>query len=211
MSLLAIAVVTAYLCYNDNTLFLMMYDINARHADPITMHQTAIKEQPVYSDLDNRNISRAPVLSEELYHHELIATNSARPVTVAAEQSTTPEVGYLLPYSIYEEQTNAAKNLWQLQIFAKQVGMKVVEPFAKDSFFTMSGIVRIRNFSQALRFGDYVDKDKWNDMVTRDGGTPLVPWEEFITKAPRKMIILHTVKNEDKTIKTPLTIAYDGV
>ena len=210
MSLLAITVVTAYLCYNDNTLLLMMYDINARRMDSITMHQTTIKEQHVYSDLGNHNISIAPVLSEGLNHHEFVPTNSAKPVTVAPQQSTAShleEVGYLLPYSIYEEQTNAAKNLWQLQIFAKQVGMKVVEPFAKDSFFTMSGIVH--NFSEALRFGDYVNKDKWNNMVTRDGGTPLVPWEEFITKAPRKMIILHTVKNEGKTIKTPLTIVYD--
>ena len=207
MSLLAIAVVTAYLCYNDNTLLLMMYDINARQVDSIKMHQATIKEQHVYSDLHDHEISQAPMLSEELNHHEFIPPESATPVTVAPEQLPTPEEGYLLPYSIYEEQTNAAKNLWQLQIFAKQVEMQVVEPFAKDSFFVMSGIAP--NFNQALRFDDYVDKDKWNNMVTRDGGTPLVSWEEFITKAPRKMIILHTVKNEDKTIKTPLTIAYD--
>ena len=206
-SLIAIAVVSAYLCYNDNTLFLMMYDINARHVDSIKMQQTTLKELYVYSGLHDHKISQVPVSSEELNHHEFMPTDSATPATVAPEQSTTPEEGHILPYSIYEEQTNAAKNLWQLQIFAKQVGVQVVEPFAKDSFFTMSGIAP--NFSSALRFGDYVDKDKWNDMVTRDGGTPLVQWEEFIAKAPRKMIVLHTVKNEDKTAKTPLTIAYD--
>ena len=55
---------------------------------------------------------------------------------------------YILPYSIYEEQTNGANNLWQLQLWAKQVGMHVVEPFTKDSIFAMKTI--IPNFSQAL-------------------------------------------------------------
>ena len=130
--------------------------------------------------------------------------DSVKPVPVASETSSTPK-GYILPYSIFEEQTSGAKNLWQLQIFAKQVGMKVVEPFAKDSLFTMSGIAP--NFGKALRFGDYFDKERWNEMVINDGGNPLVEWDEFIKRAPRKAIILHTLKNKD--IQKPLTIAFD--
>ena len=113
--------------------------------------------------------------------------------------------GYILPYSIYEQQTNGANNLWQLQLWAKQVGMKVVEPFAKNSFFTMRTI--IPNFSQALRFGDYFDKEEWNEMVMKAGGNPLVTWEEFITDFPRKAIILHTIKRDN--YRPLLTIAYD--
>ena len=113
--------------------------------------------------------------------------------------------GYILPYSIYEEQTNGANNLWQLQLWAKQVGMHVVEPFAKDSVFEMNTI--IPNFSQALRFGDYYDKEEWNRKVMKADGNPLVKWEEFIGNYHRDAIILHTVKRAN--VNPPLTIAYD--
>ena len=175
VGLLAVAVVTSYLCYSDSTLILI-------HARQIEMYQTTLNEQNAYSNLHNTEI---PVVSKELYQHNSISrrvVHLAKPVNITPKQSLTPDRGYIFPYSIYEEQTNGTRNLWQLQILAKQIGMQVVEPFAKDSFFTMNGIAP--NFTKSLRFGDYVDKDIWNNMVTRDGGNPLVTWEEYITKAP---------------------------
>ena len=180
----------------DAMLFLMIHNLYIRQIN--TIEKTLI-DQHIYLDIQE------PVLDNESNHHKIVPTRS---LTVATKQSTIPEEkGYFFPYSIYEEQTNAAKNLWQLQILGKTVGMQVVEPFAKDSFFTMSGIAP--SFSQALRFGDYIDIDKWNNMVTEDGGTPLVQWEDFITQTPRRLIILHTIKNDNKANQSSLTIAYD--
>ena len=125
---------------------------------------------------------------------------------IASHTADKETVGYILPYSIWEEQTSGANNLWQLQVWAKQVGMRVVEPFAKDSFFSMRTI--IPNFSRAVRFGDYFDKEEWDKQVVRAGGYPLVKWEEFITNFPRDAIILYTVRNDDEKI-IPVTIAYD--
>jgi len=113
--------------------------------------------------------------------------------------------GYILPYSIFEEQSNGAKNLWQLQIWANMVNMHVVEPFAINSVFTMMGIAP--NFGEALRFGDYFDIEKWNEMVVKTFGSPLVQWEEFIAKAPRDAILLYMTRS--KTTIKPLTIVYD--
>ena len=90
-------------------------------------------------------------------------------------------------------------------MYAKTLGIMVVEPFAEDSTFEM--IKLAPNFSKSLRFGDYFDKDKWNKMVVSNGGKPLVVWEEFISKAPRDAIILYTLKRPD--LEEPLTIAYD--
>ena len=124
---------------------------------------------------------------------------------ITSHTALKESVGYILPYSIWEEQTSGANNLWQLQIWAKQVGMSVVEPFARDSLFTMRAV--IPNFSQALRFGDYFDKEEWDEKVVRAGGYPLVKWEEFVTNFPRDAIILYTVRSDDEI--TPLTIAFD--
>ena len=201
ISVLAIAAINAYWYCTDSTLFLM-YDLHAMDLNSIKVHQIALNEQHVQNNTEVRTIS------EEIFHDNIEPTsNQAIHLTKPFnEQSPTPQGGgYIFPYSIYEEQTNGAKNLWQLQVFAKQVGMHVVEPFAKDSWFTMAGIAP--NFNQALRFGDYVDIDKWNHLVTSDGGNPLVQWEEFVTKAPHKAIILYTDKRQ--TIEVPLTTTYD--
>ena len=136
------------------------------------------------------------------YSPELLNVTSAPTEAHTADKESK---GYILPYSIFEEQTNGANNLWQLQLWAKQVGMHVVEPFAKDSIFAMNTI--IPNFSQALRFGDYYDKEEWDRKVMKAGGNPLVKWEEFIANYPRDAIILHTLKRAN--INPPLTIAYD--
>jgi len=168
--------------------------------------EITLQQQDIYSIIQSDISTKHTLSTEQSNNHiELKATsNVVKPSIVAPTQSPASE-GYIFPYSIFEEQTSGAKNLWQLQILAKQIGMKVVEPFAKDSVFTMYGIAP--NFSQSLRFGDYFDKGEWNKMVAKDGGSSLVEWEEFITKAPRRAVILHTLKNKDT--QKPLVLAYD--
>jgi len=100
--------------------------------------------------------------------------------------------GHAFIYSNFEEQTNGARNLWQLQMWAKLLGIKVAEPFAVDSMFGLMGA--LPNISQTLRFSDYYNIEAWNSKVVGEyGGSPLVRWEDFLTKAPRKAIILCTV------------------
>ena len=96
---------------------------------------------------------------------------------------------YILPITIVEEENNGAKNLWQLQILANKLGMKIVEPFVVDSIFFMDRLAPY--FNRTLRFGDYFDKDTWNEMAIRHGGNPLVEWEKFLSDAPRDVILLY--------------------
>ena len=136
--------------------------------------EITLQQQDVYNIIQSDISTKHTLSTEQLNDHiEVKATpNAVKPSIVTPTQSPTSEEGYIFPYSIFEEQTSGAKNLWQLQILAKQIGMKVVEPFAKDSIFTMHGIAP--NFNQSLRFGDYFDKGEWNKMVTKDSGSPLV-------------------------------------
>ena len=215
--LLTVTLISVYIFYSSNTPSLIS-DLNESPLHHTKMLHTSCKRHTIHSKLHinevltrktmavitkqlNNNVSR----SEVKHNTNIHIVHSAKPAIVSPKQLSPPKEGYILPYSIYEEQTNGAKNLWQLQVFAKQVGMQVVEPFAKDSLFTMAGIAP--NFSQALRFGDYFDKDRWNEMVVKNGGNPIVEWDKFSTKAPQKAIILHTIKNKDA--KKPLTIAYN--
>ena len=72
-----------------------------------------------------------------------------------------------------------------------------------DSMFGVIGAVP--HFNQALRFRDYYDTEKWNQKVTKYGGSPLVKWEEFLSKAPHQAIILYALL---RPLKKPLTVTY---
>ena len=111
--------------------------------------------------------------------------------------------GHILIYSNYEEQTNGARNLWQLQMWAKTLKMRVTEPFAVNSMFGVIGA--LPNYTQALRFSDYYDIDKWNKMSHHHGGSSLVQWEEFLSNCSRKVIVLYTLLRETKK---PIVVTY---
>jgi len=112
--------------------------------------------------------------------------------------------GHILVYSSYEEQTNGARNLWQLHMWAAILKMRVVEPFAVESMFGVIGA--LPNFTQSLRFSDYYDTDKWNKLVKVYGGSSLVRWEDFLSNAPRKVIILYTLPRYLQGM--PITVTY---
>ena len=204
--------VSSYLYYyNKNSLLLDIYNYNSENTTTKLTYQSsqadilqdnyvpkAANGKPFTSKIDG---AEHPNNQAQLSPDPVNVTN----LPIISHTADKKSKGYILPYSIYEEQTNGANNLWQLQVWAKQVGMSVVEPFAIDSVFTMRGV--IPNFNQATRFGDYFDKEEWDKRVVRAGGSPLVKWEEFVTNFPRDAIILHTLKRENEN--PPLTIAYD--
>ena len=134
------------------------------------------------------------------------ASAAFTPSKTAAKETTSKDQesqGHIFVYSSFEEQTNGARNLWQLEIWAKQVNMTVAEPFAVNSMFGAMGA--IPSFNSTLRFGDYFDKEKWNEMVNKYNGSQLIEWEEFIPNAPRQAIILYTLL---RTVKPGLIVSY---
>jgi len=146
-----------------------------------------------------------------LHDQELLSPSDINPTQPAYSQDSRmitgedqePPQGHMFIYSSYEEQTNGARNLWQLQMWAKLLDMKVAEPFAVDSLFGVMGAVP--DFNQTLRFSDYYDIGKWNQKVIEYGGSPLVKWEEFLSKAPRQVIILYALL---RPFEKPVTVTY---
>ena len=102
--------------------------------------------------------------------------------------------GYIIAYNLYEQQTAAARNLWQLQLWAKEVGMKVVEPFVSNS--TLNFTPLSDGTSNPIRFNDLYDRDHWNNKTTARNGAELVTWEEFMLKASKKIIFIYLCGNK---------------
>ncbi|XP_065907532.1 uncharacterized protein [Dysidea avara] len=140
----------------------------------------ASKSQPLLTDKDI--FSSEEDLSEEL------------------STGATHRKGYVLGWHYYEGQTCAARNMLGLQYWAASIGFAVVEPFVSNSFFATGPFI---SKGESLRFSDYFDINNWNHHVTMTGfAKPLVSWEEFIEKAPRKLIVVCVTMNSPSRVTT---------
>ena len=103
-------------------------------------------------------------------------------------QTHSNSKGYIIPYRIYEQQTSAARNLWGLQLWAKSVDMKVVEPFIGEHGMSFEDLVN--GTAKPTKFSELYDRDFWNSHTAERGCAPIVDWEEFLDNAPRKTILV---------------------
>jgi len=157
-------------------------------------------------DQSTKTVNNVTVSEIDTQAHTSHSTNSAvSPMSKVRRQVDSR--GYIMPYTIVEQQTMASTNLWQLQILAKELRMTVVEPFANSSMFRITR--SLANSNKSLRFGDYYDKETWNKMAAEKGVNPLVEWENFLLNAPREAVILITKSRPN--LPKPLTITYNDV
>lgn len=98
--------------------------------------------------------------------------------------------GYIVVLNIYEQQTMASGNLLQLQCWASFLNLVVVKPFMQDSSLEMP--LDETKQARKLRMEDTFDMQHWNQYTQDEGYAPLVEWEEFVTSAPRKLIVVQT-------------------
>jgi len=122
----------------------------------------------------------------------LLSNSIVDPLTNKQILSLSPNAahsqGYVLPYTVYEQQTSSARNLWGLQFWANTVGMKVVEPFYMEHRLSFESI--INGISNPMRFGDIYDVDYWNIQSTKRNCSELVDWENFLSNAPKRVILV---------------------
>ena len=103
---------------------------------------------------------------------------------------TRKSQGYIIPFKVYEQQTAGARNLWGLQLWANKVEMKVVEPFISNQ--SLSFVPITKNVLNPMRFSDLFDIEYWNKQCISRGCAELVPWEEFLKMASKKIILVET-------------------
>ena len=105
--------------------------------------------------------------------------------------------GYMLSFRYYEQQTQGARNLLQMQCLAHSFGMKIVEPFVVKSMFSIpiSDISSTGNLSKKfLSLGDLVDMERWNSEASKKFGySSVASWQDFLLNAPRN-VIAHCIR-----------------
>jgi hypothetical protein len=102
--------------------------------------------------------------------------------------SRTPGGGYVVVLKVYEQQTMASGNLLQLQCWASMLNMSVVTPFMKlSNMVTPLDEARQRAH---LSIWDTLNKTHWHEHTKAHGYLPLVEWEDWLKRAPRKLIVV---------------------
>ena len=98
--------------------------------------------------------------------------------------------GYLLAVRIMEQQTTGAKNVLQLGCLAVTMGLRVVEPYAENSFFFYPFSNEKMNLKQS--FSDYYSS---RSMKMNYQHAKFDSWEKFLNNAPKKVIFVKVSYN----------------
>lgn len=106
-------------------------------------------------------------------------------------QSDTRRSGYTLALSFHDQQTWALGNLYSLQNWAYSLNMSVLEPFLLS---TTLGLPREMSPS-CLPLSTLYNMNFWNENVKWSGNSVTVKWDQFITSAPKNMILVQTDPN----------------
>lgn len=100
----------------------------------------------------------------------------------------TPGGGYVVVLRVYEQQTMASGNLLQLQCWASMLNMSLVTPFMKLSTI-LTPLAEARHKTH-LSLWDIFNKTHWHEHTQAHGYLPLVGWEDWVKRAPRKLVIV---------------------
>ena len=113
-----------------------------------------------------------------------------------------PKGGFVVALNYYDQQISALRRLLNLQCWAAQHNMGVVEPFLiQETRLGVSLTLEVNHMPTAkeLKFSDIFDIQQWNSKRS----IPLTSWNSFLDTAPRDVIL---VRIKLKNRRTKLTV-----
>ena len=116
----------------------------------------------------------------------------------------TPKGGFVFALNYYDQQISALRRLSNLQCWAAQHSMGVVEPFLiQETRLGVSLAPEVAEHmpkSKKLKFSDIYDIQQWNGKTS----IPLTSWNSFLDSAPRDVILVRMkLKNRRSKLHVP--------
>lgn len=96
--------------------------------------------------------------------------------------------GYVLAVDYWEQQTSGSRNLQNLQCWAAQYNLSVVEPAMIGSLLRTP--LNDHLAGKGFWFRDVFDIDMWNRLSSEKLHSELVAWDKFLSSAPRDVILV---------------------
>ena len=145
--------------------------------------------------LGSYKIPTRPVPRRDTISQNFSASGYVRPVprgdTISPNFSAS---GYVLATRYTDQLTSGLKNVMSLQCWASSLNsrVKVVRPFLRDGSrygFEPSMVSDISK-EKGPSFFDIVDAKTWSHFTNSRRYSALASWEEFLNKAPKKIILV---------------------
>ena len=126
----------------------------------------------------------APIASQTLH----ISSNHSQPEKPEKPEKRRSGNGYMFAVGYSDQGTGSFRNLMSILCFAGKLGdIRIVEPFMVGSFL---GINVSKNWREEMKFSDIFDTGVANDYAKRKNFSELVPFEQFLEDAPRKLLVV---------------------
>lgn len=122
--------------------------------------------------------------------------------------NTSQSRGYVLALDYWEQQTSGSRNLQNLQCWAAQYNLSVVEPAMVGSLLKTP--LNNHPISKGFWFRDVFDLAMWNRLSSKSFHSELVAWDHFLSSAPRTVILVsfkHAFPDEIKQRLKKLAIS----
>ena len=107
--------------------------------------------------------------------------------------------GYVLAMVYWGQQTWASHNLQNLQCWAAQLNLSVVEPVMVGS--KLKSPLSTHSNIKGFWFREIFNIEMWNKLSSRVGHSTLVPWDLFIREAPRNVILVSFKYGSQEVVK----------
>lgn len=112
------------------------------------------------------------------------------PLSQASDHAhSNRSTGYVLALDYWEQQTSASRNLQSLQCWAAQLNLSVVEPVMVGSVLRTP--LTDHPAGRGFWFRDVFNLEMWNRLSSKLSHSKLVSWEEFVSHAPRDVILVN--------------------
>ena len=153
------------------------------------------------------NVTNTNIKTEQIGQNVALKNDSS-PAHYTQQLSVTTR-GFVISSSFWEQQVGAALNLWTLSKWAATIRVYPVEPFVVNSNFVLPNNLSHSTSSKLLRFRDYYDLERWNELCSDSKLMPLISWETFLYAKSKQLIIavilLDTEHKGDKEFCTKRT------
>ena len=134
--------------------------------------------------------------AKSIQHNQMVSQDSIReknvstilPTSALKPFSSNESRGYVLAVDYWEQQTSGSRNLQNLQCWAAQYNLLVVEPAMAGSLLRTP--LHDHPVSKGFWFRDMFDLEMWNRLSSEKLHSELVAWETFLSSAPRDVILV---------------------
>ena len=195
LSLLQLLIMTASIIAS-LVILCLMGGLNINYKIGLDVHPSQRTIEWNKSQGDPNTVTKIPLsISSSRSQNDSTATKIPLNISSSRSQNDNRRRGYILTLDYTGQQSAGIRGLLSQQCWVASfdLPLQIVEPFGSDSRLVHSAnLWEAAEMGQQrqVRFEEYFNLEHFNRVSEQASKPPLIPWEQFVQSAPRKIIVL---------------------